>query len=941
MVKLSKEQLDKKLEYINNYIQSENAADGSKMDANANVSNKNVATLSSEIHKDINIQINRRLIYDKLVELYDVDIANEYIRQLESHEIYTHDETNPFMPYCASISLYPFLLEGLKGVGGESSKPEHLSSFNGGLINLIFAISSQFAGAIATVEWLNYFDYFARKDYGDDYLDTYTKEVEQQFQQVVYSINQPASARGFQAVFWNISIFDKEYFNEMFENFYFPDGTKSNWNTLDKLQKYFMKWFNKERTNALLTFPVVTASCLNDGKTLKDEDFQNFISEELSEGNSFFIFTSDKAHALSSCCFSKEQKCLTKSSNGVNYMTFEELFNSKHRDRKKNLTIYHNGNWVKGKEIKLPKRKMYKIETANNKKIVVSDNHLNVTLRGDVETKNLNNNDYLMFNTNILAHVPEKDENLTYDEGLIIGMFLGDGSFGSRINNQIYDINFSMNKDTYKLVMETLNKVSKNKSNLSNIHNNVYPVRISDKKLVSFIQKWTNWKEGTKAHNKELNLDCLLQRFEFRKGILDGWYHTDGGNSNRCYTTSEKLSEHMETLITSLGMQSIIDVSDRINEKLVIRNQEYNRNYPLFCVRFYDSEESNQKRTMKDVYITKNNSKYFKIKNIEEIYYDDDIYCFEMYNENEPYFTLPNGIITHNCRLKNDVSDIKDDFSYSLGAGGVQTGSLNVITLNINRLVQDGRDIVKEVEKIHKYQTAFRSYFEDLKKDGMLPIYDAGYINMDKQYLTVGVNGIVEAAEYLGFEINNNIKYKEWVSGLLKKISDTNTEGNKKYGYRFNTEFVPAENLGVKFAKWDKEDGYEVMRNQYNSYLYKVEDDGVSVLDKFSMHGKDTSQYLDGGSAYHCNLENYPTKEGFKKLLNVAVKEGTEYFTFNVKVTGCNSCGFIDKRTNYKCSKCGSKDIYHATRVIGYLKKVEDFSSERQEEEKMRYYSKV
>jgi ribonucleoside-triphosphate reductase len=380
----------------------------------------------------------------------------------------------------------------------------------------------------------------------------------------------------------------------MFNNFYFPDGSKSNWNSLDKLQKYFMKWFNKERTKSLLTFPVVTASCLNDGNELKDKDFEDFISDELSNGNSFFIFTSDKAHALSSC-----------------------------------------------------------------------------------------------------------------------------------------------------------------------------------------------------------------------------------------------------------------------------------------------------------------------------------------------------------CRLKNDVSDIKDDFSYSLGAGGVQTGSLNVITLNINRLVQDGRDIVKEVEKIHKYQSAFRSYFEDLKKDGMLPIYDAGYINMDKQYLTIGVNGIVEAAEYLGFEINNNIKYKEWVSGLLKKISDTNTEGNNKYGYRFNTEFVPAENLGVKFAKWDKEDGYEVMRNQYNSYLYKVEDDGVSVLDKFSMHGKDTSQYLDGGSAYHCNLENYPTKEGFKKLLNVAVKEGTEYFTFNVKVTGCNSCGFIDKRTNYKCSKCGSKDIYHATRVIGYLKKVEDFSTERQEEEKMRYYSKV
>jgi len=635
MVRLNQSQINSKIKFINDYIHSQNAADGSKMDANANVSNKNIATLSAEINKDINIQVNRELISKMIEKKFGSDLAVEYKRQLEAHEIYTHDETS-LSPYCTSITLFPFLLEGLKSFGGETKPPKHLSSFNGGFINLVFAISSQFAGAIATVEWLMYFDYFARKEYGDDYLSTNTKEITQQIQSVVYALNQPAAARGYQSVFWNISIYDKPYFDAMFGNFRFPDNkrkvkvqnyyqsilekiknekfidnfenyireelyewveddevTLPNYESLSKLQVFFMEWFNKERTKTVLTFPVVTAACLNDGNTMVDKEFESFISKEYSEGNSFFTFTSSSAYALSSC-----------------------------------------------------------------------------------------------------------------------------------------------------------------------------------------------------------------------------------------------------------------------------------------------------------------------------------------------------------CRLKNDISSQINDFSYSLGAGGVSTGSLNVITLNINRLIQDGRNIVQEVEKIHKYQMAFRELYEEYIKYGMMPTYDAGYISIDKQYLTVGINGVVEAAEYLGFKIDNNDEYKNWVSNLLKEISDLNKVNAEKYKVKFNTEFVPAESLGVKFAKWDKIDGYFVPRDCYNSYLYKVEDNEISILDKFSLHGKDTSKFLDGGSAYHCNLESYPTAEGFKKLLNVSVKEGCDYFCFNIKVTGCSDCGHIDKRTLTQCSNCGSKKVWWATRVIGYLKKINDFSSERQNEANIRFYAK-
>ena len=593
MVRLTKKQIEAKTQFVYNYMKSSNAANGSTMDANANVSSKNIATLSAEINKDINIQINRQIIYNKIKNLHGKKLADEYIRQLETHEIYVHDETS-LMPYCVSVSLYPFILSGLQMFGGDSKAPKHLSSFNGGFINLVFAIASQFAGAVATVEWLMYFDYFARKEYGDDYLETHTKTITQELQSVVYALNQPAAARGFQSVFWNISIYDEPYFNAMFGNFVFPNGDKPNWDTLKKLQVYFMKWFNKERTKALLTFPVVTAACLNNGKEMVDKEFQNFLAEELSLGNAFFIFNSDNAYALSSC-----------------------------------------------------------------------------------------------------------------------------------------------------------------------------------------------------------------------------------------------------------------------------------------------------------------------------------------------------------CRLKNDVSDQINDFSYSLGAGGVMTGSMNVITLNINRLVQDGRDVKEEVNKIHKYQLAFKALFEEYQSNGMLPVYDNNFITLDKQFLTVGVNGVVEAAEYLGYEISNNDEYTNWVSALLKSISDLNKVNAKKYNVKFNTEFVPAENLGVKFAKWDKKDGYQVNRDCYNSYLYKVEDDDVSILDKFELHGRKTSTFLDGGSAYHCNLESYPTKEAFMKLMDVAVNTGCEYYCFNIKITICENCGYINKQTKQFCTKCGSTNISHATRVIGYLKKVKNFSSARQKEESLRYYEET
>lgn len=304
----------KKIKYINKYRTAQNAATGSQFDANANVENKNVTTLAGELSKEDFIGINRLLMCDKLTEMYGKDLANEYLRQLEAHEIYKHDETSIY-PYCVSITMYPFLFNGLKGIGGKSVAPKHLQSFCGSFINLVFAIASQFAGAVATPEFLTYMDYFIRKEYGNDYYKnpdkiveislnprTIDKVITEYFQQTTYSLNQPAAARNFQSVFWNIGYFDEPYFHGIFKDFVFPDGTEPTWESVNWLQRRYMKWFNSERLKSELTFPVESMSLLNDGNDFIDQDAFDFTAEMYAEGHSFFTYTSDSVDSLSSCC---------------------------------------------------------------------------------------------------------------------------------------------------------------------------------------------------------------------------------------------------------------------------------------------------------------------------------------------------------------------------------------------------------------------------------------------------------------------------------------------------------------------------------------------------------------------------------------------------------------------------------------------------------------
>lgn len=980
--------LSQKLGYIHKYVDSaENAANLSNTDDNANAGKKTAATLEGELYKDTNRIIQRNMMKKWLEEIKS-PYKNHYITDLEHHIIYQHDETGLIKPYCSAYSLYPLLVEGTNSIDGtKNHAPKHLSSFCGQFQNLVFLLSAQKKGAGAYGEFFNFFSYFCEKEWGKNYWQkaevaitnehclhqmTIGDTIDQYFQSVTHYLNQPAGNRGYQSPFTNFNVFDSYYWHAMFDDFYFPDGTKPSWDAVNWLQKRYMKWLNKERTKTLLTFPVITVCMLTDGKDVLDKEYKDFVTSQWAEGDSFFVYLSENADSVSSCCFSKDTKFLWKSSTtGVHCTTFEEFRNFPYHVMKENLKIFHNGSWIKGNAIKLPNRKMFKITTYNNKEFIMSDNHINLTWDGEKPTERLTTEDYLMFNTSILNPIHELDEHLTYEQGLLVGMFIGDGTFDNYVcqDNSVHGFQLSINEDKWNKSKSYLEKIAS--FTVGKIHNNVLPVHCSNNKdLVAFLMRWTGNKPNhTNALNKSLNLNCLLQSVEFRRGILDGWYLTDGGNSNRCYTISKQLIENMEILCTSLGLQTIINVSDRTNEPVIIRGEEFNRNYPLYCLRWYTEDNNRCNKTKIQEWKKKNNSIYWKIKSIEPVEYLDDIYCIECSNHDEPYFTLPNGLITHNCRLRNEITD--NTFSSTTGLTGVQTGSCNVMTLNLNRIIQDwleslsvnhnkrrttpissdfldlngwtGKNLKLYLEgildRVYDYQRAYKTGLYQMNKHGMFPQTKAGYISLDKLYCTIGVNGLNEAARFLGFKVSNNENYMNFAAWLLSIIKNYNKLHSTKK-FRFNLELVPAESLGVKNYNWDKEDGYWVPNdeNLYNSYIYEAHDT-TSILDKIAMQGGKIAKSIDGGQASHLNLSENLDKQQYTKLLEYAVKVGNNYITFNVPQTQCDNCGFIAKHPFDVCPECGSDKVTQWTRIIGYLRPVKSWSKARQIEGGKRYFA--
>lgn len=314
--------IKERIDYMDKYSQSnENAATSSETDANANVTMKNVANLEGEVYKTTNRVVQRQRMKDELNKLYP-EVAKQYEEDLNHHIIYTHDEaTTPVLKqYCMAVSLYPLMTEGVGNIDGITpSAPNDLQSFSGQITNLIFLLSSQCKGAVAVGEYFIALNYYIVQEFGTNWYEkldvvTATEHCSKQrtvrdaiykaFKQFIYGVNQPAGNRSYQSPFTNVSYYDHTYFDSLFGEFYYPDGTKPQWEAIDCLQRLFMKFFNKLRTKQILTFPVETMAMVYDPKTndIIDKDYKDFTAEMYAEGHSFFTYISDSADSLASCC---------------------------------------------------------------------------------------------------------------------------------------------------------------------------------------------------------------------------------------------------------------------------------------------------------------------------------------------------------------------------------------------------------------------------------------------------------------------------------------------------------------------------------------------------------------------------------------------------------------------------------------------------------------
>lgn len=324
------------------------------------------------------------------------------------------------------------------------------------------------------------------------------------------------------------------------------------------------------------------------------------------------------------------------------------------------------------------------------------------------------------------------------------------------------------------------------------------------------------------------------------------------------------------------------------------------------------------------------------------------------------------------CRVQNEITE--NTFNSTTGLTGIMTGSANVITLNLNRITQDYfktidtnyfgasgilyKDITEEdmngfknylidiLGRVYKYQIAYKTMLYDMEDKGMYSSSNAGYIYMKKLYCTIGVIGYCEAAQFLGLEISNNKEYK----GFLKVVFETIQEQNKLHSihdndrpFVFNLEAIPGENLAVKLYQKDKEDGYYVPADQnlYSSYFFKQWDKTISVLDKLKLHNRDINTYCGGGQACHLHLEEHLSKEQYLKLIDIAVHEGCNYFTFNIPMSECKECGHIVNAPIKVCPKCNSTNIDWWVRIIGFLRPISSYSEARQIEASKRIYSKI
>lgn len=890
------------------------------------------------------------------------EVYPERIREAHKNATMHIHDLSMLSPYCAGWSIRQLILEGLGGVPDKitSAPARHLNTLMQQIVNFLGITQNEWVGAQALSSFDTFIAPFVKKDNLSD------KEIRQCMQTFVFGINTP-SRWGSQAPFSNITLdwMCPSDLKDMpaivggeYQDFTYGDCQPE----MDKVNRIFMEVMLEGDANGRgYQYPIPTYNITKEfdwehpncellfSMTAKygTPYFSNFVNSDLNPED-----------IRSMCCFDGSQKVLVRrTKNGVEEVSFSELWDRRYTSKDVNYQVFHNGNFLRGKLVQLPGKALYKVTTVNKKELLVTEDHINPTDRGDVATIDLSTDDYLLFSTRASQTFPEVDNGLTYEDGFLIGMYLGDGSMGrGGENNDVeYTVHLSLNEEKYNSNLHIIEKAVSHIDVDANVglgkpYHNTYPTRINSKRVAGFIREYV---DGEYAQDKRLNLNLLMQSEEFRWGIIDGYYATDGGNSNRIYTTSLGLVEDMEALFTSLGIATTIDVSDRTDEPVIIREKEYTRNFPLYCIRWYSSSN---KRNYVNLFKTKNNSVYFKIASIEKLdILPEYVYCFEMEDQEEPYFTLPNGIITHNCRLSLDKRELRKRGGGLFGSDEF-TGSIGVVTINLPQLAYLAKSTVlvsksrEEVflDNISDVMELAKESLE-IKRSKLNEWFDAGVYPYTKRYLTmkfknhfntIGLVGMNEAClNLIGKDLTTKEGHK-LAENVLNFMRDKLLQFQQETGNLYNLEATPAESTSYRLAMHDKKNFPDIITSGEDVPYYTNSSQlpvgyTENLIDALDMQEPLQIKYT-GGTVFHVMLgEKINDWKSCRNLVKMICNNyKIPYISISPVYSICTDHGYLSGE-QIVCPTCG-KDTEVYARIVGYYRAVKNWNKGKREEKKSR-----
>lgn len=922
-------------------------------------SNKGETGVGATFIEAVNSQkklIGYRYLYRSLKKLYGKSEAKRLTGMMYDYSLGLADSSQILLPYCWAGDFSMIVLEGRAWGQLHSKPPKTLRAYISALIETVHTMSNHTAGAIAIASFFTDSAKMLMDREGitlEQLKDpAVRKYIENSFQSFVHSMNSLTRSGSAESPFTNLSIFDKpKNIQKAIDLSYYFDKTDPEYiaEFLMEIQRIYMDFFSAgdpTQSGIMYRFPVSTINITKDDEgNIIDKNFLDEIVEQ--EIFRYNIFVSENSKDAS-CCFDEDTPVLIKdATNGVQLLTIKEIVERPWR-YKSNLTVFQDGSWNSCKTVKVPRndKKMFEIITKNKKRMLATEDHLFPVLGGkDKRADELTEEDYLLFNTSKSYEVTEHDMSLTYEQGILIGAYLGDGSIYRKPGTNSVTTVLSMNEDKVEHLSPFIEQVGKGWL-IRPDKNNVIKMNTSDKNVADFIDEWVS---GGYCNVKRLNLNALQQTVEFRQGILDGIYATDGGNSNRIYTTSEGLRDDLEALCTTLGLITVIDQDDRRGEVRQFRDEPtFTPNFVVQCIRWYTPKN---KRSMQNVYRRYNGNMYFKIDSIREVEYDKEyVYCFEITKNDEPYFTLPNGVVTHNCRMLSSEEMLSlGAEANSFGGGGIgRLGSHRVVTLDYFRIAKMKdtleeylTEVTSQLDDSCKVLKAHRELILYLEKKGKQPFITRGYIDMTRMFSTFGVLGIVEAGDVA--EVKYKIEKNLFIETVLKHINKLTFELAHKYSMPVNVEEIPAESFSHRIPNVNKillgEENvpYELFSNQF---IPMWED--ATIWERMEADGR-FNKFYTGGGIVHFSLSERTTPSQNKKIIQYAISTGCEHFSLNPVYSVCKDCGSTTFANLTQCNECASTNIVHLTRTVGFFTEVETGWSKpkREHDFKKRVYAPV